>query len=301
VQLTHRTITGNADGPQLLITAGVHGDEFEPMAAARGLLRAIDASKLRGRVTIVPVVNEPAFARGARTADDGVDLARVCPGRPDGSITEQIADALSQLICAAEYYIDLHTGGLAMEIVPLAGYTLHPDAAILDMQRRMARAFNLPLIWGTTARLNGRSLSVARDAKVPAIYIEHGGGGPCDPAKVDDLVAGCFGVMADLGMIDRAKPISRVRHTVEDDRDHSGHLQINHPSPRDGFFEPAVGLGQIVSAGDPIGSVTNVLGDQVATVQACDSGMILMLRAFRSVKRNDPLAAIVAVRTVEET
>jgi predicted deacylase len=246
----------------------------------------------------VPVVNEPAFARGARTADDGMDLARVCPGRADGSVTEQIADALSHLIRDADYFIDLHTGGLVLEIVPLAGYMLHPDAPVLEVQRRMARAFNLPLVWGTTARLDGRSLSVARDANVPAIYVEHGGGGPCNPAKVDDLVAGCFGVMAELGMIDRAPSISRVRHIVEDDRDKSGHLQINHPSPRDGFFEPAVRLGQIVSTGDTIGTVTNVLGDDVTTVRASSSGMILMLRAFRSVKRRDPLAAIIAV---EET
>ena len=38
-----KTISGQADGPHLLITAGVHGDEFEPMAAARALLTQLDA------------------------------------------------------------------------------------------------------------------------------------------------------------------------------------------------------------------------------------------------------------------
>jgi predicted deacylase len=292
----HRTLTGPTAGPHLLITAGVHGDEFEPMAAVRQLLRVIDASRLRGRVTLVPVVNEPAFRRGARTADDNLDLARTCPGRADGSITERIAAALSTLIRSADYYIDLHTGGLALELVPLAGYTLHADAAVLEVQRRMARAFNLPLVWGTSPNLEGRSLSVARDARVPAIYVEHGGGGPCDPAKVDDLVAGCMGVLADLGMLDWAttKPPSRVRHVVEDARDQSGHLQINYPSPRDGFFEPAVRLGQTIEAGETIGTVSDALGDAVAVVPAVESGMIVMLRAFRSVRQTDPLAAIVA-------
>lgn len=41
----------------------------------------------------------------------------------------------------------------------------------------MARAFGLPLIWGTDPTLPGRSLSVARDANVPAIYAEYLGGG----------------------------------------------------------------------------------------------------------------------------
>jgi predicted deacylase len=85
-----------------------------------------------------------------------------------------------------------------------------------------------------------------------------------------------------------------VRHVVEDDRDQSGHLQINYPSPSDGFFEPAVRLGQTINEGETIGTVSDALGDAVAVVPAAESGMIVMLRAFRSVRQKDPLAAIVA-------
>ena len=108
-----RTIAGAGAKPHLLVTAGVHGDEFEPMAAVRELIRALDPMRprLRGRVTLAPVVNEAAFLRGQRTAEDGLDLARTCPGRADGTITERVAASLSQLIRAADYYIDLHTGG----------------------------------------------------------------------------------------------------------------------------------------------------------------------------------------------
>ncbi len=179
-----RTITGTQPGPHLLITGGVHGDEFEPMVAARRLLKELKPADLRGRVTIVPVVNELAFARGERTAEDGKDLARTCPGRDDGTVTEQIAAELSRLIRTADYYIDLHTAGTVLQLLPLSGYCLIGDEHVLGMQRRMARAFNLPIIWGTNARLDGRSLSVARDAKIPAIYVEHGGGGTCDSTRV---------------------------------------------------------------------------------------------------------------------
>jgi predicted deacylase len=79
----------------------------------------LDPARLHGRVTLVPAVNEPAFLRGARTAEDGLDLARTCPGRPDGSVTERIAYELSRLILAADLYIDLHSGGVALEILPL--------------------------------------------------------------------------------------------------------------------------------------------------------------------------------------
>src|SRR5947199_10536060 len=93
-ELETERIVGQGEGLHILITGGVHGDEFEPMAAIRRLMRELRPEQLRGRVTLVPVVNEPAFRRGDRTADDGLDLARTCPGRPDGSVTEQIAFAL---------------------------------------------------------------------------------------------------------------------------------------------------------------------------------------------------------------
>ena len=104
--------TVEVPGPHLLITAGVHGDEFEPMVAVRRLIEAFDPSALKGRVTLVPLVNEAAFYNRARTAEDGLDLARVCPGNHEGSVTERTAAALSDLIRSADYYIDLHTGGV---------------------------------------------------------------------------------------------------------------------------------------------------------------------------------------------
>ena len=122
VALKVKIITGARDGPDLLVIGGVHGDEFESMAAIRRLIAAVDPLQLRGRLICIPVVNEPAYWRGQRTAEDELDLAR---------------------------------------------------------------ALNMPIIWGTYPHLDGRTLSVARDAKVPAIYAEWMGGGVCDPAGVD--------------------------------------------------------------------------------------------------------------------
>ena len=287
-----KTISGQADGPHLLITAGVHGDEFEPMAAARALLTQLDARQLRGRVTIVPCVNEPAYERGQRVADDGLDLARVCPGDAKGSVTMRTAHALSALIRGADYYIDMHTGGSGLRLSPLSGYILHTNPAVLDAQRRMASAFNLPIIWGTHPAAEGRSLSVARDENIPAIYTETGGGGSCDKNLVDDCIQGCFNVMIELGMLNLMKPESRVQYVVEDPRDQSGHLQIQHPAPMAGFFDPSVALGDVVRAGDLIGTVCDCLGNRLEPVHADQAGVVLMLRWFRRVKQGDALAAI---------
>ena len=94
--------------PHLLITGGVHGDEFEPISAITRLIRSFrtqDSSVkgFKGTVTLVPIVNESAYLRGHRCGEDGKDLARTCPGRADGTITEQTAWALSEMIRSEDY------------------------------------------------------------------------------------------------------------------------------------------------------------------------------------------------------
>lgn len=295
VSLTKTNIVAKDDGPHLLITAGVHGDEFEPMAAVRQLIGLFQERLQRGRVTLVPVVNEAAFSCGDRTATDGLDLARVCPGRDNGSITEQTAAALSCLIREADYYIDLHTGGRLYDLLPLVGYVLHPSAEVLKQQRAMARAFSLPIVWGTSARLEGRSLSVARDASVPAIYTEYGGGGGFKPKAVEAYVEGCLNVAAYLNMMDHHASEHHADYLVEDDRDRSGHLQAQHPAPVAGFFEPRVKLGDTVRRGELWGEVVDQLGEERTPVLAQEDGVVLFLRAVPAVNVGDALGGILPI------
>lgn len=284
-------------GPHLLITGGVHGDEFEPIAAIRRLIdlfsrQSADVAGFKGRLTLVPIVNESAFLRGHRCGDDGLDLARTCPGRPDGSITEQTAFALSELIRKVDYYIDLHTGGTELSVYPLAGYVMHADPATLGVQRRMAKAFNLPLIWGTAANLNGRSLSVARDANVPAIYCEYLGSATCDRAGIESYFTGCLNVMAELGMLDRPCPVSRVERVVENPEPDQGHMQICNPSPLTGYFDPRVKLGDMVAAGDVMGTVYPLEGGEPREIVSTQAGQVIVLRTFPRVKQGESVGVV---------
>jgi predicted deacylase len=289
-------ISGAKEGSHLLIIAGVHGDEYEGIAAIRELAVRLDSQRehLQGSITLIPIVNEPAFAIPARCGDDEKDLARTCPGKEDGSPTEQIAHAISARIQSADFLIDLHTGGMTMQAWPLIGYGLVPNEEVLDTQRRMARAFGLPLVWGTSAQLEGRTLSVARDASVPAIYSEYLGGGMRSNRGVKSYVEGCLNVMAEFGILtSHPKPeLLSDGHCVEDPREQSGHMQLCHPSPLSGYFESAVKLGEEVDAGAPLGSVFPTRGGEAIPVVANETGRIIVLRTCCSVKANDALAVI---------
>jgi predicted deacylase len=240
----------------------------------------------------VPIVNQPAFLRGERTAEDGLDLARVCPGNREGSITKRIAFELGELIRSADRYIDLHSGGKLFSILPLSGYMLHPDETILNEQRSLARSFNLPIVWGTSPHLNGRSLSVARDANVPAIYAEHSGAGQCSPQGVEDYIHGCLNVLASLDMIDDANRDSRVEFMIEDDRSESGHLQRCNPAPLTGLFEQAVSLGDRVEQGTELGRVFDPITRRTETIYAREAGILIVTRSFARVKAGESVGVI---------
>ena len=301
VELRQFSFLGKGDGPHLLITGGVHGDEFEPIAAIHRLRllleqKSPEVASLRGRVTLVPIVNESAFLRGHRCGDDGKDLARTCPGRPDGSITEQTAYALSQLIHTADYYIDLHTGGTELSVYPLCGYVMHANPEVLEVQRRMARAFNLPVVWGTAANLPGRSLSVARDANVPAVYCEYLGAATCVPAGVDAYVEGCLNVMAELNLLDRVRPANLVKHVVENPEPNSGHMQICNPAPVAGYWETHVQLGDEIQAGQVLGMVHPLDGGESRSITATETGILVVLRTFPRVLAGDSVGVVMEFR-----
>ena len=79
------TVIGAEEGPTLLVLAGVHGDEYEGIAAIPKVFRAIKPLDLRGRLLMAPICNMPAYEAGQRASlIDGLNLARVFPGDADG-------------------------------------------------------------------------------------------------------------------------------------------------------------------------------------------------------------------------
>lgn len=300
--LTVLHVTGKFDGPHLLVIAGVHGDEYEPMEACRRLFKEIESKRdlLYGRLTCVPVVNRSAFQKGSRTGNDHLDLARTCPGRPDGSETERAAYAVSQLIQKCDFLIDMHNGGRSFNISPLSGYVLHPDMKILEKQRMMSQAFGLPISWGTDATLQGRTLSVARDAGVPAIYSEIGGQGIYNEAYTQLALRGCLNVMSHLKMMEGDDHPLAALHQLEDYRMESGYLQKLLPAPVAGFFLPKVALNNYVEKGDEIGTIQDESGTDSVKIIADDAGMIFMLRCIPSVQKGDTLGGILPIMEGEK-
>lgn len=281
-------------GPHVLLIAGVHGDEYEPMVACARLKKQLDGRLLKGKITFVPQANPGAYREAARYGEDGLDMARVCPGNPEGSATLQAAHSLSGLIRTADYLVDMHTGGVLYDIFPLAGYMLHPDPAVLDTQRQMALSFGLPVVWGTDPLPEGRTLSVARDAGIPAVYLEYGGGTGFREHVVDAYATGFLNLLRLWKMIsgEYTEPGLETVYWVEDNRQDSGYLQGKMPSPADGIYLPEVSLGKQVKKGDRWGEIINPATGEMTPLFADIDGLVFLMRNIVKVKKGDALGGI---------
>ncbi|EJN04884.1 N(2)-acetyl-L-2,4-diaminobutanoate deacetylase DoeB [Phyllobacterium sp. YR531] len=136
----------NGDGPTALLTGGNHGDEYEGPIALCDLARTLDINTITGTVIIVPAMNYPAFQAGTRTSPiDKGNMNRSYPGKPDGTVTQKIADYFTrELLPRADVVIDFHSGGKTLDFVPFAAAHILPDKAQETKGFDAVKAFSAP-------------------------------------------------------------------------------------------------------------------------------------------------------------
>ncbi|MBN1344315.1 MAG: succinylglutamate desuccinylase/aspartoacylase family protein [Phycisphaerae bacterium] len=286
-------VRGVRDGATLLTLAGVHGDEYEPMAAVQRVFAALDPTTLSGTWVAVACCNVDAYlAAGREGPVDGLNLARVFPGTPEGTLTEHVAHCLTEdFIRHASFLCDLHSAGRIFRMVPLAGYIM-AEPELTTIQRDAARVFGLPLVWGTAPN-EGRTLSAAYAHGVPAIYCETTGAGGCRDEDVAAYAEGLRRLMIHLGMLDGHVQPPPDQRLVEDPTPESGHLQVKNVTPVDGLFRPAVDLYDKVAPGDLLGRVTDLFGNVTFECRTDTVGTVILVRHLTRVNAGDSLAVVI--------
>lgn len=100
------------DGPTILFSAGLHGDEINGIEIVRQLIvQKINKPKI-GTIICIPVINVFGFLNRSREFPDGRDMNRVFPGSKNGSLASRFAYyLLNEIIPNVDYCIDFHAGG----------------------------------------------------------------------------------------------------------------------------------------------------------------------------------------------
>ncbi|MCE6958567.1 N(2)-acetyl-L-2,4-diaminobutanoate deacetylase DoeB [Cereibacter sphaeroides] len=197
-------VVANGTGPTALLTGANHGDEYEGPIALFELARSLRLEEVTGRVIILPAMNQPAFAAGTRTSPiDRGNLNRSFPGRPDGTVTEKIADYFQRvLLPLADVVLDFHSGGRTLDFLPFCAAHVLPDKA------QEARAFDLVRAFGAPFSVKmleidavGMYDTAAEDMGKVFVTTELGGGGTASARTTGIAMRGCRNLLIAAGIL----------------------------------------------------------------------------------------------------
>lgn len=197
-------IRGVGEGPKLLLTAAVHGDELNGIAVTHRLIDTLDPAKLNGTVTLVPGVNVPGMLAGTRNypfvngTGGGTNLNREMPGArastdPGILYAGKVWRGIIQ--GNADFAIDLHTQstGTAYPLYAFADYRI-------KAVKEMAQLLGAEMIKIDKGQ-KGTVETALNQVGVPAITLEIGGANRFDYPLIDRAVAGIQRLMAAKGML----------------------------------------------------------------------------------------------------
>ncbi len=270
---------GAADGPHLCLIAGIHGGEYSSIAAVVRFMNELDTGALSGRITAVPIVSMSSFR--ARVAfvvpEDGKNLNRCFPGSADGTFAEVLAQhVFDELIAPADVLIDLHGGDMVEALEP---FTLYNESEGSQEAQALAVSFGFPYVVRVRregAPIGGTTADAAAAAGIPAVIAEAGGCGLLEEAAVRLHLDGLQRALAHLGMLPGSgAPAPQGQQLVD------RFLWLR--SADEGWWEPVVGVGDVVSAGAHLGAVKNLYGDMVEEVVAPEDGVVLFLTSSPAV------------------
>lgn len=280
LELPFTVLEGPEPGPCLLVTAGVHGSEFCSVEAALRLCK-LDPGELRGSLVVLPILNLRGFrARSIYVMpEDGKNLNRVFPGRPDGTHSERLAHWLvTDVYPRADAYLDLHGGDLDESLVP---FSLYPSGS--ESSKALAAVFGLGI--AVAAGGEGYTINAAGRLGIASVLAEVGGNGLWDEAGVTQLTDGIFRTMRHLGMISGPVPPTP--------RAEPRFVTMWVPTaPADGLWYPAKELDESVGVGEVLGEIRNVFGAVLATVRSDKAGSILYRLTSLSVNRGEALLGV---------
>ena len=277
-------VVGRGHGPTALVTGGTHGDEFEGQAVAWHFAGSLTPDDVPGRVIIVPTHNRPACITSTRTSPiDGADINRIYPGGDAPGPSHAIARFVSGVLMpAADVYLDIHTGGRAMEFVLSSNLQGRPGTDIFDRDLPALLAMNAPyaLVFdedkSDAMPHRGTTEAHFRGLGRPAFSSEFGG---------SRMTAGSF-LTAFEGALNLLRHFGVVAGDAVDPSDSRSQLLFmrgdDHyvPTPCPGLLVPTVELGAPVGKGDLLATVIpHDLSVGPRAIRALTDGLVVAIAA----------------------
>jgi predicted deacylase len=283
-------IENNTDkaGKRICVVTGTHGDELEGQYVCAQLAKILNdgKQKLSGIVDIYPALNPlgiDTVTRGFPMFD--LDMNRIFPGSPSGSLAEVAAYDIMRDIEGADMCIDIHSSNIFLREIPQVRISEQNESALLPY----ALMLNVDLVWiHASATVLESTLAHSLNMRgVKTLVVEMGVGMRITENFCMQLVYGILNFLRELGMWKGAGGQTR-KPLVSKDR---GVSFLN--SDAGGIFIPCAAHGSYVSSGSSIGMVIDPLTGAVVeeTLAPCD-GLLFTLREYPVVFGGSLLARI---------
>lgn len=277
-------VKGVKSGPRLLITAGIHGDEFNGISVIHRLGERVDPAKLSGTLVMIPGLNTPGLLHHTREFTPSVgtadNLNRLMPGAVDAtSGGQRYAGRLwSRLMRPnADTAIDLHTQSRG---------TAYPMYAFAETRRARDIAMLVaPDILKIDPGEKGTIENELNHDGVPSITLELGRPEMFDTVMITRAVEGIERVMVDLKMVAIA-PAATVTPFV-------ANQIVPVRTTRGGYTSLAVSLGQDVEKDQLIATVSDPFGRIIEAIHAPVAGKINTLATDPTREPGDMVVRII--------
>jgi predicted deacylase len=284
-------------GPGVVCFGGTHGNELEGQVSIWRLMHELNPEEMRGRVILIPRLNQPACVAGTRPSPvDGVNMNRAFPGDPQGTITSRIAHFVTTSIFPlVDVVLDIHAAGSGSNFALCSSFHLVNDPDQFAEMKTVASLFDTPFVFIYSSDM-ARGLLTDEAEALGKVTIggEFGHSKGVDPQGVRHAYQGIRNVLHHYGLL--PGEVQRV----DPDRDHPPRLveaidlESYTPAPFTGVYEPKWPVGTRVEEGQLVGWLYNfeLVGVPPLPVHAPRDGYILLQSFQAPVNKGDTMLVI---------
>jgi predicted deacylase len=278
IELSVNVFRGEEDGPVLLLTGGIHGDEINGVEIIRRMIASGQITPAKGTVIAIPLVNIYGFIQKQRDLPDGKDINRSFPGSRGGSLARLVANALmEEIFPCIDAGIDFHTGGSAR-----ANYPQLRCSFKVEENRRFAAAFAAPVTINSS--LIDQSFRKAAHKKGKSILVfETGEANRFDQFGIRIGINGTLRLMKFLGMNDHAPESTGTDIYQKTTWKRAGSA---------GLFHHEVELGDKIRKNEILGYISDPFGHEWFKVKSPQSGRVIGLNNAPVIHKGDALLHI---------
>lgn len=261
VSLRAQIFRSKNEGPTVLITGGVHGDEINGIEIVRQSIKSGLFDNLNiGSIIAIPLVNIDGFNNFSRDLPDGKDINRSFPGSKNGSLASRVANTISTLILPhVSFAFDFHTGVTSIHNHPQVRVN-KKDEKSLDL----AHVFNAPV----TVETGLVSKSLRKEAylyEIPMVIFEGGESLRIDEKLIHEGLRGIKRVLSHYKMIDDTIATQNTQIIKK-------HKWLSAASA--GIFIQKKEAGDHFKTGDILGIITNPYNEFENKIIAKQDGFI---------------------------